>query len=143
MRIARIRSYNSDDETERMLHALCQGHSVNHSELIRFLIRKEWAAQFDPEKKTKKQRAQAVYTLHAVQKALLNVMPASRSEAKTQLELLRLAGISSLNTGKNVINALLMNKDIERIGSGGISFPFRYFTRKRASGATVRKNLRA
>jgi hypothetical protein len=69
----------------------------------------------------------AAVTLRAAREALLQLLPRSRAEAKTQDELREYALISSKATLQVALKALLSEKRIERIGKGVQGNPYRYF----------------
>jgi hypothetical protein len=69
----------------------------------------------------------AAVTLTAARNALLQLLPRSRAEAKTQDELREYALISSKATLQVALKGLLSEKRIERIGKGVQGNPYRYF----------------
>lgn len=68
----------------------------------------------------------AAVSLKAAKDALLRVIP-EKASAMTQTELFEKAGVITKTTGQRALNALLAEKQIQRIGKGVPGSPFRYF----------------
>lgn len=68
----------------------------------------------------------AAVSLKAAKEALLKCMP-DKAHAMTQTELFEKAGVITKTTGQKALNALLAEKQIRRIGQGGMREPYKYF----------------
>lgn len=68
----------------------------------------------------------AAVSLGAAKEALLKIMP-DRKHAMTQTELFKKARVITKTTGQKALDALLHERQIQRIGNGGPLEPYRYF----------------